>query len=152
TPSASVGHHQKRMPGLVRTVTGMTAEEAKFFGISEEERQSLIRVDDAKINLARKSGKATWFKLVGIRLDNRTDDYPNGDEVQTVERWEPPDTFAHLTPVTINAILDRLEAGPYEGGRYSSSPIAKTRAAWPVVQEFCPSLTDEQCKGVIAKW
>ena len=37
---------------LVRTATVMTTEEAKAFGLSEVERRRLIRIDDAKLNIA----------------------------------------------------------------------------------------------------
>jgi len=43
----------------------------------------------ARSNIAPPSGKATWFKLIGVRLDNGNADYPTGDEVQTVARWYP---------------------------------------------------------------
>jgi hypothetical protein len=130
----------------------MTAEEAKLYGLSPEERFAVIRVDDAKVNIAPRSGHAAWFKLVSIRLGNTTELYPNGDDVQTVEPWSPPNTFAGLSDNVLNRILDRIEAGPYPDGRYSPSHNAKARAAWPVVQEFCPHLTDTQCRDIINTW
>jgi hypothetical protein len=138
---------------LVRTATTMNADEAKLYGVKPEERCALIRLDDAKVNIARRSECAAWFKLISVPLGNSTEMYPRGDEVQTVQVWIPPDTFAGLTDTILNAILDRIENdGPYPGGRYSPSHNAKTRAAWPVIQEFCPHLTDQQCKEIINTW
>jgi RecA-family ATPase len=77
---------------LVYTLTVMSEDEAKMFGINDAERRAYIRLDSAKVNIAPGAQKATWFKLLGVRLNNGTDDYPNGDEVQTVEPWSPPDT------------------------------------------------------------
>jgi hypothetical protein len=137
---------------LMRTVTGMTADEAELFGVADKDRGALVRVDDAKVNITPRSAEAMWFKLVGVALGNATTLYPHGDNVQTVVRWFPSDAFAKLTTTTINRILDKIEAGPYEGGRYSPAPNAKDRAAWPVIQEFCPDLGEKQAKHVIAKW
>jgi hypothetical protein len=140
---------------LVFTLTPMSQDEAKLFGIENEKlRRSLVRMDPAKVNLAPPGANTDWFKLVGVPLNNASVNYPNGDTVQTVERWTPPDTFAQLSDSITNAILNRIEAGPYQDqeGRYSPAPNAKDRAAWPVVQEFCPALTEQQSKEVIKTW
>jgi hypothetical protein len=137
---------------LCYTLAPMSKDEADTYAVNPDERVSLIRLDSAKVNLVRRSAQARWFRLVGIAIGNASALYPQGDEVQTVECWIPPDTFAQLTTVTINAILDRLEAGPYEGGRYSSSSNAKDRAPWPLVKELCPSLNEKQAKSIIATW
>jgi hypothetical protein len=34
-----------------------------------------------------RSGRATWFRLIGVSLGNGTDMYPNGDSMQVVEPW-----------------------------------------------------------------
>jgi hypothetical protein len=137
---------------LMRTLTGMTADEAELYGVAGADRLALIRVDDAKVNLTLRSADAMWFKLVGVPLGNTTELYPNGDNVQTVRRWHPPDMFAKFNMTISNQILDRIEAGPYEGGRYTSAANAKDRAAWPVVQQICPDITDKQAKHVIKTW
>ena len=136
----------------MRTLTAMSSEEAELYGLNDQERRALVRVDDAKINLTAKNAVAVWFKLVGVTLGNRTEHYPSGDEVHTAERWYPPDAFGELTTAAINQILDKIVAGPYEGGRYSPSPNATDRATWRVVQQFCPNLNEKQCKHIINTW
>src|SRR5206468_857099 len=106
---------------LMRTVSAMTTEEAELFGVAEQERRSLVRVDDAKINLVVKSATAAWYKLIGVPLGNLTELYPSGDEVHAAARWYPPDALAELNTATINEILNQIEDGPYEGGKYSSA-------------------------------
>ena len=81
---------------LVYTLGTMTPDEAKLLGVQEDQRRQHVRLDRAKLNIARASGLATWFRLVGVRLGNTTADYPAGDEVQTVEPWKPPETWADL--------------------------------------------------------
>jgi hypothetical protein len=147
------GASSKRDAGrLMRTLTGMTTDEAERFGVSPKDQAAFVRVDDAKVNITPRSSEAMWFKLVGVPLGNATTVYPGGDNVQTVERWYPPDVFAKLDAATIARILNRIEAGPYEGGRYSPAANATDRAAWPVVQEFCPGTTEKQAKHVINTW
>lgn len=122
---------------LIYTNTWMTEEEAKGFGVSEEERRPLFRVDSAKVNLAPPSATAQWFRLVSVNLDNGDDLYPAGDEVQTVERWTLP---------------DRLRAGMGDGRLYSVAPSAKERAAWRALQAICPCLSEKRCREVIKAW
>jgi hypothetical protein len=137
---------------LCYTLNPMAKEEADTLGVSGEARASLVRLDSGKVNLVPRAAAARWFKLVGVPINNGTDLHPRGDEIQTVECWIPPDTFAQLTTITINAILDRIEAGPYPGGRYSSAPNAKDRAIWLLIQEHCPNFTDKQAKEVANTW
>jgi hypothetical protein len=139
---------------LMRTIGGMSSADAELFKIPTKDVPAYIRVDDAKVNITTKSTQAMWFKLVDVVLGNIEVDplYPHGDHVATAERWYPPDVFAALDNSTINRILDRIEAGPYEGGRYSTTFNAKARSVLPVLQEFCPELTDEQAKHVIKTW
>lgn len=133
------------------TVTGMTTDEAATMGIPDEERVRLIRVDDAKANLVLKSPKARWYRLASINLGNGTSDYPNGDNVQAVEQWTPPDTWEGLDTATINDILNDLDAG-IDGERYSDANAARDRAAWKAVQAHAPDKTAGQCKAIIKTW
>jgi hypothetical protein len=135
-----------------RPVPGMTEIEAKTFGVSEEERRFLFRVDGAKVNIAKPSATAQWFKLVSVNLENGSDTYPNGDDVQTVERWTPPGQFEGVSTADLNKALEKLGAGMGDGRLYSVAPSAKARAAWRVVQEVCPTQNEQQCRGIIATW
>jgi hypothetical protein len=137
---------------LVYTMTVMQPEEAESFGVSEAERRSLVRVDSAKINLAPPSIEAKWFRLVGVRLGNATDRYPNGDEVQTVEPWMPPDTWAGLSNVVLNAALSEIDAGLPDGQRYSDAGAAKALAAWRVIQKQASGKTEKQCREIVRTW
>ena len=124
---------------LMYTNTWMTEDEAKTFGVSEDERRLLFRVDSAKVNLTKPSAASQWFKLVSVNLNNRDDTYPNGDDVQTVECWTPPAQFEGFSTADLNMALDRLRAGMGDGRLYSAAPSAKARAAWRALQEICPA-------------
>jgi hypothetical protein len=137
---------------LVYTLAAMNGEEAERLGISEDERRAYIRLDSAKVNLAPPAGKATWFKLVGVRLDNGNGGYPAGDEVQTVAAWKPPETWADTSDATLNLILNDIQAGLPNGQRYSDAGAAKNRAAWWVVRNHYPGKPEAQCRDIINTW
>jgi hypothetical protein len=130
----------------------MTPQEAEGFGLSSAERRSLIRLDSGKVNIAPPSAEAKWYQIIGVPLDNGMPDYPNGDTVQTVEPWYPPDFWRAITAPIANKILDQIAQGFPNGSRYSASSQAGKRGAWKMVQEHLPGLTDKQAKIVIRTW
>jgi hypothetical protein len=134
------------------TLTRMTEEDAKAFGIAIEQCRLYVRLDSGKVNIAPPSEKATWFKLVGVQLGNENDEYPAGDNVQTVERWYPPETWAGVTAAQLNAALADIDAGLENGQRYTQGNRTVPRSAWPVVQRHCPDRTEMQCREIIRTW
>lgn len=102
------------------TLSAMTSDEAKGFGISDKDRRLHIRLDDAKANLAPPADKARWFKLASVHLGNGEPNTPwfEGDNVQAVEVWEPPAVFTH-TAAELNAALDAIGDGPSPGQRWT---------------------------------
>jgi hypothetical protein len=136
---------------LLSTLTPMSTKEAESFGVSDRERRSLVRLDSAKHNFLPPPTATRWFELVEVKIGNATEQYPEGDYVQTVECWYPPATAGEPDPVIRDLILDQLEAGPAAGRRYSLRRNAQ-RAAWRVVKVFCSAQTSGQCQDVIVRW
>jgi hypothetical protein len=137
---------------LVYTLTTMSPEEAERFEIVEHERHAYIRLDPAKVNLVPKSQDTAWFKIINVPLGNGTPEYPNGDSVQTVQVWRPPETWAGLSETQLNAALTEIEEGMKNGQRFSDSPAAVERAAWVVVQRHCTDRAPQQCREIIRTW
>jgi hypothetical protein len=138
---------------LIYTLMPMSEEEARTFGIELDERAFYIRLDAAKLNIAARSGKATWFRIVGVPIGNSTAEYPNGDTVQVVEPWSPPDIWADVNYDVINKILNTIDAGTGDGNFYSSvAAAAADRAAWRVVLRFAPDKTEGQAREMIRAW
>jgi hypothetical protein len=129
----------------------MSEIEAEQFGIPAEERKRYMRLDKAKANIVR-AVKARWFRLVSVSLGNASETYPEGDEVQAIEPWQPPETWAGAEPEALNAILDELAHGLPDGRRYSDHSKAKGREAWQVVQKHCPGKLEAQCREMIRQW
>jgi hypothetical protein len=137
---------------LVYTLNRMTPQEAEGFGVTEAERRFLIRMDSGKVNIAPPAWDAKWFRLVGVRIGNATELYPHGDEVQTVECWTPPSTWAGLSHVLLNQILNDIEAGMANGERYSAANAADERAAWKIVRRHAQEKTEKQARSIIRTW
>ena len=137
---------------LVYTLTPMTPDEGALFGLSEAERRSLIREDSAKVNITPPSTEARWFRLIGQTLGNATPEYPKGDNVQTVEPWQPPNLWADLDSAILNRILDAIDAGMPNGQRYSAAGPAKDRSAWKAVQAAAPDKPEPACRAIINTW
>jgi hypothetical protein len=134
------------------TLTVMTESEAKQFGIPEDERKQYVRLDKAKANIVR-AMKAWWFKLVSVNLDNKTEKYPDGDDVQAIEKWDPPDTWFGITPDISDAIQDDIEKGLPNGRRYSrANNTSDDRKVWHVVQRHCMDKQEAQCREIIKRW
>jgi hypothetical protein len=143
---------------LVYTCVPMSPQEAQAFNIPEADRRSYIRIDSGKVNIAKSAGSAKWFRLIGVPLDNATELYPSGDEVQTVEPWSPPDPWAGTNSMGLNAVLNDIDRGLTDedgkptGQLYSNAPRAADRAVWPVVQKTYPEKTEAQCRAIIFAW
>lgn len=137
---------------LAFTIAPMSPEEAKTFGILEAERRRLIRLDNAKANILPPAATARWFRLASVSLGNATPEYPDGDSVQALDTWIPPDAWDGLTNEKLNCILDDIDAGTEGGERYSDNNAAKSRAVWRVVQQHSPEKTEGQCREIIKTW
>jgi hypothetical protein len=137
---------------LVYTLTKMSEVEAKAFGLSEADRRSLIRLDSAKVNIMPPMTEAKWFRLVGVRIENGNAVYPNGDNVQTIEVWTSPDTFAGLSSRMLNQILTDIDAGLPDGNRYTDASKASERAAWRVIVKHCPTTSEAAARKIIRAW
>jgi hypothetical protein len=129
----------------------MTEDEAEHFGINPNERKGYVRLDRAKANIVR-AVKAAWLHLVSVSLGNTSELYPEGDEVQAIEAWVPPDPWLDLDAERINQILDKIDAGMPDGSRYSGAASAKKRAAWKVITNEMPDKTEAQAREIIKAW
>lgn len=136
---------------LVKTATKMTADEAKELGVGEDERKYLVRIDDAKLNIAPPAAQTVWFKLVGVDIGNATEKYPHGDNVQTVERWHPPAAAGKLSKTRVADIFGELRKGPEEGEFYSPHVNANGEwAGWPIAK--IANMEKAEAKRLLHDW
>jgi hypothetical protein len=137
---------------LVYTLNIMSNDEAKKFGVKEEDRWAFVRMDKGKVNIVPPSREARWYQLINVPLENADEMYRHGDEVQAVEQWFPPDIMGGVSNEQMDEILDRINKGMADGSRYTDSGSAKKRAAWKVVVDVVPSLNEQRAREIIKRW
>jgi hypothetical protein len=76
----------------------------------------------------------------------------NGDDVGVTTVWQYPETFTAAPSEVVEHVLAEIDRGMPGGQRYSNDNAATTRAAWPLVQKYCPDKTRNQCRQIISKW
>lgn len=64
---------------LAHTLSTMSEEDAKTYGVGDTERTWFVRLDDAKINLAPPTTEVRWYKKIDVTL-------ANGEHVGTMQR------------------------------------------------------------------
>jgi len=129
---------------IVLTLTVMSVEEASTFGIDSERRLDFFRIDGAKLNHSPIHA-AEWFERIAYQLDN-------GEQVAAAVPWTPPTVFGKTQSLELNAVLDRIEAGPGEGVRFTRTKRGGG-GSWvgqPVMEEL--AVNEEQAKAMIAVW
>ena len=131
---------------IVVTLVPMSEDDARAFGLPEDRktRSRYARLDDAKQNYAGIED-AQWLEKSLYTLEN-------GETVPAAVPWSPPDIWAAISTTVANAILDDIDAGMPDGRKYSDHNTAKDRAAWLIVAQHVPSLTEKQCRDVVATW
>jgi hypothetical protein len=76
-----------------------------------------IRIAGSKENYAPPPEKATWFKLIGVPLNNGDGDYPDGDDVGVATTWQPRPLFEGMDAATLPAIFAALRQSIYGPNR-----------------------------------
>ena len=136
---------------VASTMTTMTSDEAKTWGISDTARRFHVRLDDAKRNMAPPD-RARWFQLVGVDLGNGTPLYPNGDNVQVIVPWDPPTIFGDATGAALNDILDLIAEG-LDGTPYAPDRRGRNNRRWVggvLVDRL--GMTEDQALRAVAAW
>lgn len=113
--------------GVVRvaaTLYTMSDADATNLGVSGEERNRYVRLDDAKSNMSLMSGEPAWFKKISVCLDNETKDEP-ADYVGALEPWTPPQPFDGVDATKAAAILDAIARGPGNEEQYTANSSGK---------------------------
>jgi RecA-family ATPase len=96
-----------------RIINQMTEGEAGEFDI-EGERFDYFRVNRGKVNMTRRSGSTSWFRLVSVTIGNGEPNNPTeGDNVQTLTSWKPPDVFDIITNAHMHAVRAKAATGEY---------------------------------------
>jgi len=131
----------------VRVLNRMSKDEADKAGVGEE-RGYYFRVDGAGVakgNLGPPSSKAEWFKLESVDLGNGTEEFPLGDQVGVVTRWQWPDAFAGVTVADIPKVQAAVAIG-----RWREHQKAKDWVGYAVAQALGLDASDKKQRAKIA--
>lgn len=107
--SARGGGALKDAARSVRTINGMTKEEAEKAGV--EDHRTFFRVDFGKFNMVAAASSA-WRKFVAVPLMNGKGLIKRGDEIGVVEGWRWPssaDAVEGVSLETLEAIKRKIE-------------------------------------------
>jgi AAA domain len=147
----------KDAPRLIYQANPMSDDERKQFPeLKDDIEREFIRIDSAKVNLVKRTRKASWFELTDVALGNATEKYPSGDHIQVIRSFQPVALGSFVNDQVAESILEKIGNGLIDattgqptGGRYSKAAAAKDRAAWLVVKQFCPALEEKACRAWI---
>lgn len=127
----------------------MSEKERDAFNLDNEMARRLVRLDNAKANLAVKPDRAEWFELASVTL-------PNGDSVQAVRKWDPPALFKNISAELANKILDVIAGGAAPGILWSPIKRAGDRWAGQAVMNYAAregqEITEEVAKRILDQW
>lgn len=73
-----------------RVINRVSVEDAMRMGVPEADATGIFRIDDGKANLAPPSGKATYYRMQGVKIDN-------GEYVGVAVPFVMPDAFDGVT-------------------------------------------------------
>ncbi len=131
----------------------MGEEEARGLGVPERERWRLVRLDDAKANLAPRAEQALWYRLETVSLGNATEAYPNGDAVGAVTPWKPPSPLRGMSAAECNRALDLIAKGDGEGAAFSAHRTGRAAGRWAgqvLVEHF--GFEPDEAARALATW
>lgn len=128
------------------TMAHMNPAEAARFGIVEDERKAYVRVDTAKVNIVPQARAAQWFRLVNVEIGN-------GDSVQAIEPWQPPELMAGLDSAeTIERVLAEIRRGMDNGERYSNAASAKSRCVSKAFERAGVAKPPADARLIVSDW
>lgn len=130
-----------------RALNGMTQEEAERAGVGN--RFEYFRVDTGKANMAPRSDKANWHRMVSIDLGNGGD-LPS-DHVGVVTEWSWPDAFDGVTASDLRAVQTRISEGQWRED-IRSPQWAGTSVAEVLGIDLDEKAGKQRVKSLLATW
>lgn len=133
-----------------RILARMTVDDARPLGL-EREAWRYSRVSGSKENYAPPPDKATWYRLASMRLNNGTEEYPDGDTIQVTTTWTPPPIFEGVDVTALTAIFQAIRTGLPAGERHSPNRNAAKRWVGQSIMD-ATGMTAERATLIVKKW
>jgi hypothetical protein len=134
---------------VVETVTTMSEADATALGVAPNRRRSYVRKDNAKLNLSAAPTESDWYEFQSVGLGNGDADYPDGDSIGVLTRWQPASPMFGVAWTQVGAVLDAIEAGV--DGEYHSGSVKSVRWAGNLMMTHM-QISDGQAKVVLKEW
>ena len=112
---------------VAKVLNRVSPEEAMKLGVAEEDATGIMRVDDAKQNLAPPAAKARYARMVGVELGN-------GESVGVAVPFTLPDLFDGITAADARKVQQEIGRQAETGDPYRESVQAKLWAGAAVAQ------------------
>lgn len=85
------------------TMFNASAQDAEDYGLNDDERYMWVRLDDAKMNLALATDKATWFRKEGLKI-------PSQDVVGVLKHEVLEKSHTHITSRVAETLISTMSA------------------------------------------
>jgi hypothetical protein len=134
------------------TLSSMSPNDARTYGIRDEERWQYCRLDAAKGNMAPLADGAMWFKRESVTLPNGPLAL-GGDEVGVLMPVTlTPAEALPILPDLANAILDAISTAWAEGNPYTEKDSSRGRKLLDAMKAAPFHMPHAQAKALIREW
>lgn len=116
------------------TLMNATTQDCEEYGLQEGERNTWVRLDDAKMNLALASGDPTWFRKEGVRI-------PSSDVVGVLKYTELTRNTSRLRIRIAEILLNTMTMNGQ-----ASMPIGQAVAVVKSNEPLMANKTDTEIK------
>ena len=116
------------------TLMNASTQDCEEYGLQDSERNTWVRLDDAKMNLALASGDATWFRKEGCKI-------PSGDLVGVLNYTELKRNTTNVRVRIADIIMATLSANGQ-----ASMPIGQAVAVVKTEEPLYANKTDADVK------
>lgn len=134
----------------VETLNRMTEAEAGGFGITGKSYRRYFRAYDDKGNRAPPADESDWYHLASVDLGNSETD--NGDSIQVVLPWTPPDAFNGVTADHLRRIQEVIAGSDWKESSQSRTDWAGNAVADVLSIDVGDSSGKERIKKLLKTW
>lgn len=124
------------------TLMNASQQDCEDYGLQDAERNTWVRLDDAKMNLALASGDATWFRKEGVRI-------PSTDVVGVLKYTELKRNSMNIRVRIAEILMDTMTANG-QGSMTVSQAVAVLKSEEPLFANKTDSEIKKRVEGMFA--
>ena len=124
------------------TLMNATSEDCEDYGLQAAERNTWVRLDDAKMNLTLAGTEATWFRKEGVRI-------PSGDVVGVLKHTELKKNTTRLRVRIAEILMDTMTANGHASMTVSQA-VAVVKTEEPLYANKTDAEVRKRIEGMFA--